>query len=79
MADRGVKNLILPSRSGPSSQAAKEVVSELSQRGIRLLTPKCDVSSPSSLAMVLEECAYAMPVIKGCINATMVLQVCICE
>ncbi|KAI0904659.1 KR domain-containing protein [Ustulina deusta] len=73
MADQGAKNLILPSRSGlkPSAIAAVELLSELRQRGIRIATPKCDVSSPSSLSAAINACD--MPPIKGCINATMAL------
>ncbi|KAI0377960.1 hypothetical protein F5Y04DRAFT_168710 [Hypomontagnella monticulosa] len=74
MADRGAKHLIVPSRSGASSKAASETVAELAARGVNVVAPKCDVSSESSLASVLDECARTMPPIKGCINAAMVLQ-----
>ncbi|KAI8964847.1 hypothetical protein F5Y11DRAFT_57289 [Daldinia sp. FL1419] len=74
MADRGAKNLILPSRSGAKSKAAAETVAELRARGVNVYAPRCDVSSEISLAYVLEECAHTMPPIKGCINATVVLQ-----
>ncbi|KAI1499235.1 hypothetical protein F5X99DRAFT_390720 [Biscogniauxia marginata] len=73
MASRGVKHLIVPSRSGPTAKAA-EVVAELTRQGIEIVAPKCDVSSAESLAAVLEDCARFMPPIKGCINAAMVLQ-----
>lgn len=75
MASRGAKHLILPSRSGPSSKAATEAVAELAKKGVNVVAPKCDVSSASSLAEVLEECSKTMPPVKGCINAAMVLQV----
>lgn len=74
MVDRGAKHLIVPSRSGASSRAASEMVSELSSQGVTVFAPKCDVASHSSLANVLEECAHTMPPIKGCINAAMILQ-----
>lgn len=47
---------------------------ELTRMGVNIVAPKCDVSSESSLASVLEDCARTMPPIKGCINAAMVLQ-----
>lgn len=74
MADRGAKQLIVPSRSGAVSKAAVETVAQLTARGVTVIAPQCDVSSEASLSHVLEECARTMPPIKGCINAAMVLQ-----
>lgn len=75
MADRGAKHLIILSRSGPASEAAADLVQSLTTRGVTVLAPKCDVSSKNSFEAALKECASrAMPPIKGCINATMVLQ-----
>ena len=75
MADQGAKHLIVPSRSGATSKAASDVVSQLLERGVNIVTPKCDVSSSSSVAAMLHECAQTLPPVKGCINAAMVLQV----
>ncbi len=77
MADKGAKHLILPSRSGPSSEAAVGLVSQLQKRGVNIVAPKCDITSPSSLSKLLEGCALTMPPIRGCINAAMALHVCI--
>lgn len=75
MADRGAKHLIMLSRSGAVSEAAVELVSSLTARGVRVFAPKCDASSATALEAVLEESvARAMPPIKGCINGAMVLQ-----
>ncbi|KAI0451357.1 hypothetical protein F5B21DRAFT_528029 [Xylaria acuta] len=75
MADRGAKHLIILSRSGPVSEATAELVSKLTSQEVMIFAPKCDASSTTSLAEVLEECeARAMPPVKGCINAAMVLQ-----
>jgi NAD(P)-dependent dehydrogenase (short-subunit alcohol dehydrogenase family) len=75
MASKGAKHLIAPSRSGGSSAAAKDTVAELRAKGVNIITPQCDVSSAESLAKVLEEYASTMPPIRGCVNASMVLQV----
>ncbi|KAI6080113.1 hypothetical protein F4821DRAFT_87865 [Hypoxylon rubiginosum] len=74
MADRGAKHFIVPSRSGSSKPEVTQVTSELTQRGVNVVMPKCDVSSAESLAEVLEGCSSTMPPVKGCINAAMVLQ-----
>jgi NADPH:quinone reductase-like Zn-dependent oxidoreductase len=75
MAGRGVKNLILPSRSGPREKAALDLVTELKAGGVKVVAPVCDVASVESLSELLVECNESMPPIKGCINAAMVLQV----
>ncbi|KAJ5671786.1 Acyl transferase/acyl hydrolase/lysophospholipase [Penicillium longicatenatum] len=74
MADRGAKNLIIPSRTGAASKAAAEIFNQLTSRGIRIVAHKCDVSSSTSFSQMVVECAQTMPPIKGCINAAMVLQ-----
>lgn len=75
MTTKGAKNFIVPSRSGAASGAAAELVAELTEQGVTIVTPKCDVSSKESLKQVLEECGKTMPPVKGCINAAMVLNV----
>ncbi|KAI0020262.1 hypothetical protein F4780DRAFT_742638 [Xylariomycetidae sp. FL0641] len=79
MVDRGARYLIVPSRSGVGSQAASELVAKLQHQGVVIATPKCDVSSYEELAEVVRECTEEMPRIKGCINASMVLQDAILE
>jgi hypothetical protein len=74
MADRGAKQLIVPSRSGTVSKAAVETVAQLTAQGVTVIAPQCDVSSEASLSRVLDECARTAPPIRGCINAAMVLQ-----
>ncbi|KAF1964770.1 KR-domain-containing protein [Bimuria novae-zelandiae CBS 107.79] len=60
MATRGLRNVIIPSRSGASSPIAKELVSTLESKGIKVVTPLCDCSN--------------MPPIRGCMSLSMVLQ-----
>ncbi|KAI1738681.1 hypothetical protein F4680DRAFT_459720 [Xylaria scruposa] len=75
MVDRGARHLIILSRSGPVSESAAELVSRLTCQGVMVFAPKCDASSATSLAEILQRCkAQGMPPIKGCINAAMVLQ-----
>lgn len=74
MMRKGVKSLILPSRSGPKTEAAIELVEDLRRNGVTVVAPICDVSSIESLSKLLEDCARTMPPIKGCINAAMTLQ-----
>ncbi|KAI1081559.1 hypothetical protein F5B20DRAFT_588591 [Whalleya microplaca] len=75
LASKGARYLIVPSRSGGvNSMAAANLVSELREQGVTVVTPACDVSSASSLSAMLNSCSSEMPPIRGCINAAMVLQ-----
>lgn len=75
MVTRGAKHLLVPSRSGPASPAASEIVRELSDQNIVVSTPICDVSSKDALSQMLEEARTHLPPIEGCIVATMALNV----
>jgi NAD(P)-dependent dehydrogenase (short-subunit alcohol dehydrogenase family) len=75
LANKGAKNIIAPSRSGASSMSALNIILRLRKQGIRVECPLCDVSSSNELASMLDTYANDMPPIKGCINASMVLQV----
>ncbi|KAH6626290.1 phenolpthiocerol synthesis polyketide synthase ppsA [Chaetomium sp. MPI-SDFR-AT-0129] len=76
MASRGARFLILLSRSGLASPAAQSLASELSQLGVRVAAPACDVSDPSALASALAYCSETekFPPIRGCIQGAMVLR-----
>ncbi|KAF1998108.1 polyketide synthase PksD [Amniculicola lignicola CBS 123094] len=74
MVGKGAKNIIVLSRSGPTSSTAVNIVGDLISQGINIYAPKCDASCINSLSDVLEECARTMPPVRGCINGAMVLQ-----
>ncbi|KAF1973923.1 KR-domain-containing protein [Bimuria novae-zelandiae CBS 107.79] len=74
--NKGARHLVILSRMGPVSAAAQRVVAELQALGVQVYAPKCDASSRSNLAAVLDTVRMTMPPIKGCINAAMLLQVC---
>ncbi|KAK1148135.1 Type I Iterative Polyketide synthase (PKS) [Aspergillus melleus] len=73
MASMGAKNLILLSRSGPRTDAALQLIGKLASQGVSVRAPKCDVAGADALSTALEQCRD-MPPIKGCLQATMVLQ-----
>lgn len=74
MVDKGAQNFILPSRSGPSSRAASEIISEVTRKGGRVVAPRCDVASADEFKAILDDCVH-LPPIKGCINSAVDLQV----
>lgn len=77
MVDRGARNLILLSRSGVKSQAAKDLIRYLEGRHICVVTPAVDISDLVTLRHVLKTLEKTMPPIRGCIQATVALRVCI--
>ncbi|KAL6236739.1 polyketide synthase dehydratase-domain-containing protein [Aspergillus navahoensis] len=70
----GARHLILLSRSGASTSAARDLVRELELQGVAVATPKVGISNLSSLGEVLAQLAETMPPVRGCIQATMVLR-----
>ena len=75
MADRNAKNFIILSRSGAKCQDAIDLISDMSERGVRVATPACDISIEEEVLSVLKDQKYTVPPVKGCIQASMVLKV----
>ena len=78
MISREARYLLLLSRSGAANEKAKTFVKELQELDAIVMTPACDISDKSSVQAVLEKLADTMPLIGGCIQASMVLQVGLC-
>ena len=76
MVSRGVRNLILLSRSGAQSDTAVALIEELKAKGAHVEAPACDVTKLDMLRTVLESCLKTMPAVKGVIQGSMVLSVC---
>ncbi|KAL6717587.1 hypothetical protein ACLMJK_005502 [Lecanora helva] len=74
MVSRGALNLILLSRSGPKSKVAIDMISEMTGQGVRVETPSCDAADQTALLSTLDECSKILPPIKGCIQASGVIQ-----
>lgn len=76
MAARGAKNLIFLSRSNKVTEAVTKMISELNKLGCNVHIFGCDLVDRSRLRTVLDDCHQILPPIKGCIQCSMVLQVC---
>jgi NAD(P)-dependent dehydrogenase (short-subunit alcohol dehydrogenase family)/aryl carrier-like protein len=74
MVDRGARNLILLSRSGPKSSAAQDLLLELSLQGVKVECPACDLALASDVREALDSCLAKLPPVKGCIQGALVLQ-----
>ena len=75
MVDRGARNLVLLSRSGPQNTNAAVLLRDLQAKGARVETPVCDVTNWDSISSVFAQIVQTMPPIKGCIQGSMVLKV----
>lgn len=75
LVSQGARNLILLSRSGGQSESSRNFVRQLAARGAQVRTPICDISDLQALRDAIDHCisTFAMPPIKGCIQAAMVL------
>ncbi|OTA97786.1 hypothetical protein M434DRAFT_26522 [Hypoxylon sp. CO27-5] len=71
MVSKGVKNLVLLSRTGPKSSHSVSFIQSLEKRGVNIYAPQCDIADVTSLGSTLDYCRLHMPPIKGCIQAAM--------
>ncbi|MGE4192797.1 MAG: SDR family NAD(P)-dependent oxidoreductase [Pseudodesulfovibrio sp.] len=70
----GARNIILLSRSGAVSEAARAGVRELEAAGAVVATPKADVADMGSLKAAMDEVLKEMPPLKGVIHSAAVLR-----
>jgi hypothetical protein len=72
LADLGAKRLVTLSRSGSDGQSSKEMIEEMSARGIEVTVHKGSVLDKATLEAVKQECKEYP--IRGVIQGAMVLQ-----
>ncbi|KAF2963761.1 hypothetical protein GQX73_g9817 [Xylaria multiplex] len=73
MVDLGVRNLIVTSRSGAVDKSAKTLVADLQEEGVNVAAPACDITDQSALESAISICLSTMPPVRGCIQASMIL------
>ncbi|KFZ04628.1 hypothetical protein V502_10007, partial [Pseudogymnoascus sp. VKM F-4520 (FW-2644)] len=74
MVANGARNLIFVSRSGVSNDAARELVSTLMGKGVRVEVLQCDIADEVRLFDSLNAVLKSMPPIRGVIQGAMVLR-----
>lgn len=75
MHHRGAKHFIFFSRSGASSAAARELCADLRAAGCAVSDMICDTTDAQAVAKAMAQCEASMPPIRGCLQASMVLEV----
>lgn len=79
MVQRGAQHLMLLSRSGARDDETKLFLAELQDKDIDVVAPVCDIGDEQALDEVLGHYCAQMPPFGGCVQATMVLQVSLCD
>nr|A2R6H1.2 RecName: Full=Highly reducing polyketide synthase otaA; AltName: Full=Ochratoxin biosynthesis cluster protein 1; AltName: Full=Ochratoxin biosynthesis cluster protein A [Aspergillus niger CBS 513.88] len=74
MHHRGAKHFIFFSRSGASSAAARELCADLRAAGCAVSDMICDTTDAQAVAKAMAQCEASMPPIRGCLQASMVLE-----
>ncbi|KAL3472600.1 KR-domain-containing protein [Aspergillus californicus] len=74
MVSCGARYLLLLSRSGSKDDESMAFLQELADKQVTAVATPCDITNRSILEGFLGETSHRMPQIKGCIQATMVLQ-----
>jgi hypothetical protein len=75
MVSKGARNLAFVSRSGASTDDAKEFLATLNRDGTTAVAFACDVSNTEQLKGTLQTLSETMPKIKGVLQCAMVLRV----
>lgn len=73
LAAKGVRNLVLIGRRGPSTSEAVHAIAQLEGAGVRVKAQACDVSNASALSRLLEEVQVDMPPLRGVLHAAAVI------
>lgn len=73
LVEKGTRNLVLISRSGPVSEEARDVIAKLERGGVAIHAAACDVTDQAALSALLEEIAGSLPPLKGVLHAAMVI------
>lgn len=73
LADRGAKHLVMLSRSGPRTDAARQMVETLQGEGVNIHSAACDVTDPQAIERLLHRIQAEMPPLAGVFHLAMVL------
>ncbi|KAL4784902.1 hypothetical protein BJX76DRAFT_367291 [Aspergillus varians] len=74
MVSCGARYLLLMSRSGARDEQSAAFLEELADKQVAAVATPCDITDRSMLEAFVGDASHHMPPIKGCIQATMVLQ-----
>lgn len=73
LSNKGVKQLVLASRSGAKSDEAKEAIKLMEANGTKVYAEPIDITNNQAVAQVVEKIKKEMPPLKGIIHGAVVL------
>ncbi|MCP4337582.1 MAG: type I polyketide synthase [Desulfobulbaceae bacterium] len=73
LVEKGARNLILISRSGPSAETTIDAINRLKKLGVQVYAASCDVTDKNALSALLAETAKVLPPLKGIVHAATVI------
>ena len=73
LGEKGVKQLVLLSRSGIKSDEAKAVVAAMEANGTKVFAPATDITSEADVRSVVDKVKAEMPQLRGIFHGAMVL------
>jgi phthiocerol/phenolphthiocerol synthesis type-I polyketide synthase C len=73
LVDQGVRSLALFGRSGAASPAARAMLEEFKERGVKIMADPLDVSDKSAVKAAFARIGQTMPPVAGIMHAAMVL------
>ncbi|MBT2787336.1 MULTISPECIES: type I polyketide synthase [unclassified Halomonas] len=73
LVDKGARQLILLSRSGPASEEAQAAIAAFEQQGVTVLAAACDITDRAALADVLERAKGELAPLRGIVHAATVI------
>jgi phthiocerol/phenolphthiocerol synthesis type-I polyketide synthase C len=73
LVSKGVRNLILISRRGPTTEEAKNTIHRLTNQGVKIHALACDITDKIALSKLLADIKTKLPPLKGIIHAANVI------
>lgn len=73
LVSKGVRELILLSRSGPASEEAQAAIRDFDAQGIKVMAAACDITDRNALANVLERAKAELSPLHGIVHAATVI------
>lgn len=73
LVEKGARQLILLSRSGPASEEAQAAVAAFEEQGVKVLAAACDITDRDALASLLERANGELAPLRGIVHAATVI------
>ncbi|MGE6608508.1 type I polyketide synthase [Halomonas sp. NPDC076908] len=73
LVEKGARQLVLLSRSGPASEEAQAAIAAFEQQGVKVLAVACDITDRAALAAVLTRANAELAPLRGIVHAATVI------